>query len=179
MSFTVQSVFLPRHYPVYCGLFVFTISYAPCVSSQALSLKPFTTNVSYRKHNRNQYHVYTPLTLTSAKVVFYASSQALACLPAFQRPSLPFPASFLRCFMPLPTCFLALACLSLLPSCLVVCHCMNGSMPVSLHGLCCLYLWNFTQVPLPACFCLWLLLPAPAWLPACFPACLDAFSGLF
>jgi hypothetical protein len=65
---------------------------------------------------------------------------------------------------------LARPCLPL-PSWLVVCRCLHGSMPVSLHVPCCLYLRNFTQVPsLPAsvsgCFYLPLLGCQPAFLLA-------------
>jgi hypothetical protein len=46
------------------------------------TIKTFTTNLYYRKYNENQYHVYISLTLTSAQLVFYASSHSLACQAA-------------------------------------------------------------------------------------------------
>jgi hypothetical protein len=163
--------------------------------------KHFTTNLYNRKHNPNEYHVYVSLTLTSAPLVFYASSQALACLPVCLLPasaawlsrcfctpltgqpsSLPFPASLLRCFMPLPASpchYLAVslhfpACLCLptsaclpLPSCLVVFNCKI------LHRCLCL----------PACFCVPVCLPTShAHLSSCLPVpacfCLPAFCYL-
>jgi hypothetical protein len=136
------------------------------------------------------------LTLTSTQLVFSASSQGLACLPACQAACvscMAVPLAFLPCLpasvqacLSLPS-YYVVSCLCLpacLPSPASPCclymplpayRCLHGSMPISLHVPCFLSLRNFTQVPLPGC----LLLSLSAWLPACFPACLDAFSGLF
>jgi hypothetical protein len=179
---------------------MFTISYAPCFLP-GTTLKPSTTNLYYRKHNQNQYHVYISLTLTSAQLVFYASPQALVCcLPAklpvsaawlslcfctlltCQHPSLPLPAKFILTASACPCALLSLpakfytSASACFPRCLFwsVLACLSVSQALLL----CLFLRACMPAYLPcqplflhACSCL------P--LPACLPACLCLLASLY